>query len=102
MHKFDEKKLDEKIMKCEDKKTKLKKKVKAFHRKRKIDNDGIFQKMEKVLHKYQIWRGVHHGGDFQGPHLRRHMENAKEIFDEHLPIIIKKAANLGLKVLNVQ
>ena len=91
VHKFDEKKLDEKIKKCEDEKTKLKTKLKAFHRKRKIDDDGVFQKMEKVLHKYQIYRGAYHGGDFQGPHLRRYMENAKEIFDEYLPII--KAAN---------
>ena len=89
--KYDAEKLEQKIKKCQEKKAKLKAKVASYHRKRKIDDDGIFQKMEKVLHKYKIYRGAYHGGDFQGPHLRRYMENAEAIFAEYLPII--KAAN---------
>jgi len=65
--KFDEKKLEDKVKKCEAEKGKLKAKLNAFHRKRKVDDSGVFQKMEKVLHNTKFIAGRTTEGIFKVP-----------------------------------
>lgn len=78
----------EEVKRLEKLKSTVVARLNRYAKKRKVEEGGIHDLIEKVLIKYEIKRGAYHGGAFNGPHLRRYMEKAKEIFNE-VRVILK-------------